>query len=94
MKLPISMNSGAILLVFTSPDRQDLARRAGAHIVGGEELVGPMLEGKLDFNRCIATTDMLSVVMKLARYLGPKGLMPNAKTGKHMPSTILRHAKQ
>lgn len=81
MKLPISTNSTVILLVFTNTARKELAQKAGAHIVGGEELVAPMLEGKLEFNRCLATTDMLSTVMKLARYLGPKGLMPNSKNG-------------
>lgn len=81
MKLPVSTNSTVILLVFTNTAKQELAKKAGAHIVGGEELVAPMLEGKLEFNRCLATTDMLNTVMKLARYLGPKGLMPNSKNG-------------
>jgi large subunit ribosomal protein L1 len=81
LKLPVSTNSNVILLVFTNTARQELASKAGAHIVGGEELVTPIMEGKLEFNRCLATTDMLNTVMKLARYLGPKGLMPNSKNG-------------
>lgn len=51
-------------------------------MVGGEELICNLIEGTLpEFNRCLATTAMLPVVMKVARILGPKGLMPSTKTG-------------
>lgn len=81
IRLPFSMDSTARLLVFTTPNKVEAAKAAGATFAGGEELIDPIIEGKLDFNRCIASKEMLPVVMKLARYLGPKGLMPNAKAG-------------
>jgi len=57
------------------------AKAAGASIVGGAELIPQIIEGKLEFNRCVATKNMIPVITKIARYLGPKGLMPTIKTG-------------
>jgi large subunit ribosomal protein L1 len=79
---PELLNSRPSILVFASADQSKLASEAGANIVGGEELVPALIEGTLPtFNRCLATTSMLPTVMKVARILGPKGLMPNVKTG-------------
>ena len=79
---PELLNSRPSILVFASSEQKEKASAAGANIVGGEELVPALIEGTLPtFNRCLATTTMLSTVMKVARILGPKGLMPNVKTG-------------
>lgn len=74
------------ILVFASGSAAESARTAGASIVGGEELVLPLLGNELNFNRCLATTAMLPVVMKVARFLGPRGQMPNVKTGTLVPA--------
>ena len=81
MRLPVQMQLSQRILVFTTPDKFEVARERGGDIVGGEELMPDILEGRLKFDRCIATTNMLPLVTKLARYLGPLGLMPNVKTG-------------
>lgn len=57
------------------------AKAAGALIAGGSDLIPQIIEGKLEFNRCVATKGMIPVITKIARYLGPKGLMPTIKTG-------------
>lgn len=69
------------ILVFCPEAQWARAKAAGATIVGSNELVGDILEGKLHFDRCIATTDQMPVLARLARILGPQGLMPNVKTG-------------
>ncbi len=69
------------ILVFATGAAADSARSAGAAIVGGEELLQPLLSNELTFNRCLAATSLLSTVMKAARFLGPRGQMPNVKTG-------------
>lgn len=81
LKLPFSINSDARILVLAPPDMHEAAQKAGAAIVGGQDLVFDILAGKLDFNRCIATPDMMPVLTKIARYLGPLGLMPTLKNG-------------
>lgn len=79
---PQLLNSRPSILVFATGDYAREALSAGANLVGGDELVGQLIEGTLPtFNRCIASTSMLPTVMKVARILGPKGLMPNVKTG-------------
>ena len=75
------------ILVFASGPSAEAARSAGATIVGGEELIVPLLGNELPvFNRCLATTAMLPTVMKVARILGPRGQMPNVKTGTLVPA--------
>jgi len=81
INLPTSINEDTKVLVIAPPDQAEQARRAGAHIAGGSELVPEIISGKLKFNRCIATPQMMPVLTKLARFLGPLGLMPTIKNG-------------
>lgn len=67
--------------VFAQGEKADEAKAAGADIVGAENLVDSILSGKIEFDRCIATPDMMGMAGRVARVLGPKGLMPNPKLG-------------
>lgn len=69
------------ILVFAKGDKEIEAREAGADIVGGDELVEKVKGGWLEFDRAIATPDLMGNVGKLGKVLGPRGLMPNPKTG-------------
>lgn len=81
LSLPHTLNVGTRILVLCPEAQWGRAKAAGAAIVGSGELVDDILEGKLHFDRCLATTDQMSVLARLARILGPQGLMPNVKTG-------------
>lgn len=67
--------------VFARGEEAEKARKAGADLVGAEDLVESIEGGNLDFERCVATPDMMVLVGKLGKILGPKGLMPNPKLG-------------
>ena len=69
------------VLVFAKGEKEREAREAGADLAGSDDLVAKVAEGFLDFDRVIATPDMMGAVGKLGRVLGPRGLMPNPKTG-------------
>ena len=67
--------------VFARGPKADEARAAGADVVGADDLAAQVQEGKIDFDRCIATPDMMALVGRLGKVLGPRGLMPNPKLG-------------
>jgi large subunit ribosomal protein L1 len=67
--------------VFAKGPKADEAKAAGADIVGAEELAERVQKGEIDFDRCIATPDMMGIVGRLGKVLGPRGLMPNPKVG-------------
>ena len=67
--------------VFAKGAKADEAREAGADVVGAEDLMETIQGGTIDFDRCIATPDMMGIVGRLGKVLGPKGMMPNPKLG-------------
>ena len=79
--LPNGTGRSARVAVFAKGAKADEARKAGADIVGADDLVEKIQAGEMDFDRVIATPDMMPLVGRVARVLGPKGMMPNPKVG-------------
>lgn len=80
--------TGAVIrvAVFAKDEKAAEAKAAGADIVGAEELVEMIQKGEMNFDRCIATPDMMGLVGRVGKLLGPKGLMPNPKLGTVTPN--------
>ena len=80
--LPHGTGQSVRVLVFAKGEKEKEAREAGADFVGCEDLIEKIQQGWLEFDRAIATPDVMSQVGKLGKILGPRGLMPNPKTGR------------
>ncbi len=81
IELPHGTGAKLRVAVFAKDKKAEEAKAAGADIVGAEDLADKVLKGEIDFDRCIATPDMMPLMGRLGKVLGPKGLMPNPKLG-------------
>ncbi len=81
VSLPNGTGKSVVVAVFAKDEKAKEATSAGAEFVGAEDLAEKIQKGEIQFDRCIATPDMMAVVGRLGKVLGPKGLMPNPKLG-------------
>ena len=81
VQLPRGVGKAVRVAVFARGDKADEARAAGADLVGSDDLAATVAGGEIAFDRCIATPDLMPVVGRLGKILGPRGLMPNPKLG-------------
>ena len=81
VNLPHGTGKTARVLVLANDERAEEARAAGADIVGGDELIDEVSKGRLDYDAVVSTPDLMGKVGRLGKVLGPRGLMPNPKTG-------------
>lgn len=83
--MPHGLGKTVRVAVFAKADKADAAKKAGADLVGEQDLVDAINKGEINFDVCIATPDMMGTVGKVAKVLGPRGLMPNPKLGTVTP---------
>ncbi|MFO0070315.1 MAG: 50S ribosomal protein L1 [Alphaproteobacteria bacterium] len=83
--MPNGLGKAVRVAVFAKGDKADAAKKAGADIVGAEDLADAIQKGQMNFDVCIAAPDMMALVGRVGKILGPKGLMPNPKLGTVTP---------